>query len=52
MSGGRLDLCKQVVGPRGIQPLLDAMKNSEVVNRLLLGKPFKFFVFKKRLDFD
>lgn len=37
MSGGRLDLCKQVVGPQGIQPLLDAMKNSAVVNRLLLG---------------
>ena len=37
MSGGRLDLCKQVVGPRGIQPLLDAMKHSSVVNRLLLG---------------
>jgi hypothetical protein len=38
MSGGRLDLCKQVVGPQGIQPLLNAMKNSSVVNRLLLGK--------------
>lgn len=38
MSGGRLDLCKQVVGPKGIQPLLDAMKNSEAINRLLLGK--------------
>ncbi|CAF3682167.1 unnamed protein product [Rotaria sp. Silwood1] len=37
MSGGRLDLCKQVVGPQGIQPLLNAMKNSDVVNRLLLG---------------
>ena len=37
MSGGRLDLCKQVVGPQGIQPLLNAMKNSAVVNRLLLG---------------
>ncbi|CAF3913298.1 unnamed protein product [Adineta steineri] len=37
MTGGRLDLCKQVVGPKGIQPLLDAMKNSSVVNRILLG---------------
>ncbi|CAF1243520.1 unnamed protein product [Adineta steineri] len=37
MTGGRLDLCKQVVGPKGIQPLLNAMKNSSVVNRLLLG---------------
>ena len=38
MTGGRLDLCKQVVGPQGIQPLLNAMKHSSVVNRLLLGK--------------
>ncbi len=38
MTGGRLDLCKQVVGPQGIQPLLNAMKESSVVNRLLLGK--------------
>ncbi|CAF1513355.1 unnamed protein product [Adineta ricciae] len=37
MTGGRLDLCKQVVGPKGIQPLLEAMKCSSVVNRLLLG---------------
>ncbi|CAF0858266.1 unnamed protein product [Rotaria sp. Silwood1] len=37
MTGGRLDLCKQVVGPQGIQPLLNAMKNSSVINRLLLG---------------
>ncbi|CAF2933974.1 unnamed protein product [Rotaria sp. Silwood2] len=37
MSSGRLDLCKQVVGPQGIQPLLNAMKNSSVINRLLLG---------------
>lgn len=33
---GRLDLCKQVVGPGGISPLLDAMRNSPV-RRLLLG---------------
>ncbi|CAF0847513.1 unnamed protein product [Adineta steineri] len=37
MSGGRLDLCKQVVGPQGVQPLLDAMKHSTFVTRLLLG---------------
>ena len=38
MSDGRLDLCKQVVGPQGIQPLLNAMKYSSVIHRLLLGK--------------
>ena len=38
MSGGRLDLCKQVVGPQGVQPLLDAMKHSFAITRLLLGK--------------
>ncbi|CAF3904672.1 unnamed protein product [Rotaria sp. Silwood1] len=37
MSGGRLDLCKQVLGPQGVQPLLDAMKYSSFVSRLLLG---------------
>lgn len=36
-TDGRLDLCKQVVGPRGIVPLLDAMKMSQRVKRLLLG---------------
>lgn len=40
MSGGRLDLCKQVVGPQGIQPLLNAMKHSSIINRLLLGNLF------------
>ena len=34
---GRLDLCKQVVGPKGIAPLLDSMKGNEHVSRLLLG---------------
>lgn len=34
---GRLDLCKQVVGPDGIRPLLAAMKHSDRVKRLLLG---------------
>ncbi|CAF1082908.1 unnamed protein product [Adineta ricciae] len=37
MTGGRLDLCKQAVGPQGVQPVLDAMKHSSTVNRLLLG---------------
>lgn len=36
-TDGRLDLCKQVVGPRGIGPLLDAMNKSSCVKRLLLG---------------
>lgn len=34
---GRLDLCKQVVGPDGIRPLLGAMCHSDRVRRLLLG---------------
>jgi uncharacterized protein (DUF924 family)/Ran GTPase-activating protein (RanGAP) involved in mRNA processing and transport len=34
---GRLDLCKQVVGPGGIAPLLDALRVSGRVQRLLLG---------------
>ena len=37
MPDGRLDLCKQVVGPQGIGPLLGAMEDSVVVRRLLLG---------------
>ena len=36
-TDGRLDLCKQVVGPQGIQPLLDAMMATSRVKRLLLG---------------
>lgn len=36
-TDGRLDLCKQVVGPAGIGPLLGAMKHSDRVKRLLLG---------------
>ena len=36
-TDGRLDLCKQVIGPAGISPLLDAMTNSKQVNRILLG---------------
>lgn len=34
---GRLDLCKQVVGPRGIAPLLDALAMHPHIDRLLLG---------------
>ncbi|MDO9015869.1 MAG: DUF924 family protein [Deltaproteobacteria bacterium] len=36
-TDGRLDLCKQVVGPDGIRPLLGAMMRSHRVKRLLLG---------------
>jgi Ran GTPase-activating protein (RanGAP) involved in mRNA processing and transport len=42
MSGGRLDLCKQVVGPQGVQILLNAMKHSSFISRLLLGKRCEF----------
>lgn len=34
---GSLDLCKQVVGPRGIGPVLHAMHKASAVRRLLLG---------------
>ena len=34
---GRLDLCKQVIGPHGVEPLLESMQNSKYVDRLLLG---------------
>jgi uncharacterized protein (DUF924 family)/Ran GTPase-activating protein (RanGAP) involved in mRNA processing and transport/predicted esterase len=36
-TDGRLDLCKQVVGPEGIGPLLGAMMRTDRVKRLLLG---------------
>lgn len=36
-TDGRLDLCKQVVGPEGIRPLLGAMMHTDRVKRLLLG---------------
>jgi uncharacterized protein (DUF924 family)/Ran GTPase-activating protein (RanGAP) involved in mRNA processing and transport len=36
-TDGRLDLCKQVVGPGGIGPLIKAMNKSSHVKRLLLG---------------
>ena len=47
MSGGRLDLCKQAVGPQGIQPVLDSMKHSSVIRRLLLGKCSEFKLMDK-----
>jgi Ran GTPase-activating protein (RanGAP) involved in mRNA processing and transport len=34
---GRLDLCKQVVGPQGIGPLLKALSCNTNIKRLLLG---------------
>eukprot|EP01060_Flectonema_neradi_P035544 TRINITY_DN6575_c1_g1_i1.p1 TRINITY_DN6575_c1_g1~~TRINITY_DN6575_c1_g1_i1.p1 ORF type:complete len:1200 (+),score=193.21 TRINITY_DN6575_c1_g1_i1:51-3650(+) len=36
---GRLDLCKQVIGPKGIDPLLDSLRNDtdQKVRHLLLG---------------
>eukprot|EP01133_Synstelium_polycarpum_P018800 gene18800-22483_t len=37
MPDGRLDLCKQVVGPEGIKPLLGAMRKHSTIKRLLLG---------------
>lgn len=37
MPDGRLDLCKQVVGPAGITPLLSALEAHPQVERLLLG---------------
>lgn len=37
MPDGRLDLCKQVVGPAGIGPLLSALSDNVHVERLLLG---------------
>ena len=37
MPDGRLDLCKQVVGPQGIGPLLTSLEGHPQVERLLLG---------------
>ncbi|CAH6419269.1 Aldo/keto reductase [uncultured virus] len=34
---GRMDLCKQVVGPRSIRELCDTVKNSKIVRHFLLG---------------
>lgn len=36
-TDGRLDLCKQVIGPSGVEALLDAMKQNQHIDRLLLG---------------
>eukprot|EP00026_Physarum_polycephalum_P001088 Phypoly_transcript_01089.p1 GENE.Phypoly_transcript_01089~~Phypoly_transcript_01089.p1 ORF type:complete len:1180 (+),score=247.08 Phypoly_transcript_01089:133-3672(+) len=37
LPDGRLDLCKMVVGPTGIKPLLECMEGNDSVKRLLLG---------------
>lgn len=37
LPDGRLDLCKQVVGPDGIGPLLGALADNAHVDRVLLG---------------
>ncbi|KAL7746605.1 hypothetical protein RI367_008005 [Sorochytrium milnesiophthora] len=37
IEGKRLDLCKQVVGPQGIAPLLDTMKQCESISTLMIG---------------
>lgn len=37
MPDGRLDLCKQVVGPQGIGPLLHSLADHRHVDRVLLG---------------
>jgi predicted esterase len=36
-TDGRLDLCKQVIGPQGVKPLLDAMQDNSQIDRILLG---------------
>ncbi len=48
-SDGRLDLCKQAIGPHGIQPLLDSMSNSKKVNRLLLGNNIIGIIFSDQI---
>jgi hypothetical protein len=38
MAGGTsVDLCKQVVGPKGIGPILDAVGKNSYIDRFLLG---------------
>lgn len=37
MPDGRLDLCKQVVGPEGIGPVLDALAGHEHVSHFMIG---------------
>ena len=34
---GRMDLCKQVVGPSWIEPLMDSIKNNSHIKHFLLG---------------
>lgn len=36
-GGTSVDLCKQVVGPRGIGPILDAVGKNSHIDRFLLG---------------
>lgn len=36
-GGTSVDLCKQVVGPKGIKPILDAVGNNSHIDRFLLG---------------
>jgi Ran GTPase-activating protein (RanGAP) involved in mRNA processing and transport len=36
-GGTSVDLCKQVVGPRGIKPILDAVAKNSHIDRFLLG---------------
>jgi Ran GTPase-activating protein (RanGAP) involved in mRNA processing and transport len=35
--GGTLDMCKQVVGPQGIRPLMEGIKSNEHITKFLLG---------------
>jgi len=37
MPDGRLDLCKQVVGPEGIGPVLEGLADNPHVTRLMIG---------------
>ncbi|PNS18635.1 Ran GTPase-activating protein 1 [Sphaceloma murrayae] len=36
-ADGRLDLCKKVVGPYNIEPLMDALRTNNLVRHFLLG---------------
>jgi hypothetical protein len=36
-GGTSVDLCKQVVGPKGIKPILDAVSKNSHIDRFLLG---------------
>ena len=36
-GGTSVDLCKQVVGPKGIKPVLDAVAENQWIDRFLLG---------------